>query len=50
MYWYGLLNATDLWQPVDAGYTALIKVLMEQAHRQCSDSEEKADRWYGKVD
>ena len=23
--WYGLPNATDLWQPVDAGYVQLLK-------------------------
>ena len=25
--WYGLSNATDLWQPVDAGYAQILKTL-----------------------
>ena len=33
--WYGDKNATDLWQPVDAGMERLLKVLVfhEQQHR-----------------
>lgn len=28
--WYGLPGATDLWQPVDAGYAQILKVLIGQ--------------------
>ena len=45
--WYGLPNATDLWQPVDAGYGKVLKTLMEQEHHSWLDDEEHADRWYG---
>ena len=45
--WYGLPNATDLWQPVDAGYAKMLKPLMEQEHYKLLDDEELADRWYG---
>ncbi len=29
--WYDLPNATDIWQPVDAGYAELLKVVINQA-------------------
>ena len=45
--WYGLPNATDLWQPVDAGYGKMLKTLMEQEHHRWLDDKEHADRWYG---
>lgn len=32
--WFGLPNATDLWQPVDAGYAQVLKVLVETKHRE----------------
>ena len=41
--WYGLPNATDLWQPVDAGYAKMLKPLMEQEHYKLLDDEELAD-------
>ena len=44
--WYGLPNATDLWQPVDAGYAQLLKVLITQDHHTWLDSEENAEKWY----
>ena len=44
--WYGLLNATDLWHPVDAGYAELLKVLINQAHHTWLDSDQHANRWY----
>ena len=31
--WYGLPNATDLWQPVDAGYAQILKTLICQAQK-----------------
>ena len=45
--WFGLKNATDLWQQVDAGYAQLLKVLVDQAHHKWLDSDENAERWYG---
>ena len=45
--WYGLPNATDLWQPVDAGYARMLKTLMEQEQHKYLVDEEYADRWYG---
>ena len=42
--WYGLPNATDLWQPIDAGYGKMLKTLMEQEHHRWLDDEEHADR------
>ena len=45
--WYGLPGATDIWQPVDAGYAELLKVKVRQAHYKWLDSDENADKWYG---
>ena len=28
--WYGVANVTDIWQPIDAGYAQLLKVLIKQ--------------------
>ena len=39
--WYGLPGATDIWQPVDAGYAELL------AHYKWLDFDENADKWYG---
>ena len=46
--WYGLPGATDIWQPVDAGYAELVKVKVRQAHykwhgedNQCTASERR---------
>ena len=44
---YGLPSATDIWQPVDAGYAELLKVKVKQEHYKWLDSEENADKWYG---
>ena len=43
--WYGLPGATDLWQPVDAGYAQILKVLIGQAQRKWLDDEENAEKW-----
>ena len=45
--WFGLKNATDSWQVVDAGLTQMLKVLIGQAHQNLPDKEENADRQYG---
>lgn len=42
--WFGLPNATDLWQPVDAGYAQVLKVLVETKHREWLTQENNADR------
>ena len=45
--WFGLPNATDLWQPVDAGYDELLKTLITQVQHDWLDKEENAEKWYG---
>jgi hypothetical protein len=45
--WYGLPNATDIWQPVDAGLGQMLKVLVGHEHKRWLDEEDNADRWYG---
>ena len=45
--WYGLPNATDLWQVIDAGYAELLKVLIGQAQHAWLDDDQIADLWYG---
>ena len=48
--WYGLTNATDLWQPVDGGFAELLKTLVNQQQSSWLDSDENADKWYnGKI-
>ena len=47
MAWFGLKNATDLWQIVDAGLAQMLKILIGQAHRNWLDKEGNADRWHG---
>ena len=48
--WYGLPNATDLWQVVDAGVAELLKVLTRMEQDKWLDDESNADRWYGHTD
>ena len=50
LIWYGVPNATDLWQPVDAGFRQLLKVLTKQEHNNWLDCDENASRWYGKTE
>lgn len=45
--WFGLPNATDLWQPVDAGYAELLKTFVFQMQNEWLDKEDNADLWYG---
>eukprot|EP00795_Rhopilema_esculentum_P008179 gene8179-14110_t len=47
--WYGLPNATDLWQPIEAGYGSLLKVFIQQVHSNWLDADDNADRWFGNV-
>ena len=37
--WYGLTNATEIWQPVDAGYGQLLK----------AKTNENCELWYGEA-
>ena len=46
LVWYWVPNTTDLWQPVDAGFGELLKVLTKQEHNHWLDCDENADRWY----
>ena len=46
LVWYGVPNAANLWQPVDAGFGELLKVLTKQEHNRWLDCDENADRWY----
>ncbi|EDO41481.1 predicted protein [Nematostella vectensis] len=47
MVWYGLPGATDLWQPVDAGYSQLLKTLVGQAHSAWLNDDENSEKWLG---
>ena len=47
LVWYGLRNATDLWQPVDVGIAYTLKQLIGQAHRDWLDFDVNSDRWFG---
>ena len=44
--WYGLANATELWQVVDAGVAQTLKVLTGHSYHAWLDQEENADRWF----
>ena len=46
LLWYGLPGATDLWQPVDAGYAATLKALIAIEHRKWLDTDDHADKWF----
>lgn len=45
--WYGLPDATDLWQPVDAGYAQVLKALISKEQQSWLDTESNSDRWFG---
>ena len=38
-------NATDIAQPVDAGYAQILKVLVRQAFDRWMDNDDNADKW-----
>ena len=42
--WYGLPGATDLWQPIDAVYAQILKVLIGQAQRPRGSTTRKMQR------
>ena len=45
--WYGVADATDIWQPIDAGYAQLLKVLIKQEFFNWLDDEDNIDKRYG---
>ena len=47
LVWYGRPGATDLSQPVDAGYVATLKALIAVEHRKWLDTNNHSDRWFG---
>ena len=47
LLWYGLPSATDIRQPVDAGYAATLKALIVVEHRKWLDTDNHSDRWFG---
>ena len=47
--WYGVADATGIWQPIDAGYAQLLKVLIKQEFFNWLDDEHNIDRWYGET-
>ena len=47
LLWYGLLGATNLWQAVDARYTATLKALIAVEHSKWLDTDNHSDRWFG---
>ena len=44
--WFRLPNATDLWQPVDAGYAQVLKSFISIEHREWLEFDNYADRWF----
>ena len=45
--WYGLKNATDLWQVVDAGIAQTLKVLTGHNYQKWLDEGDNVDIWFG---
>lgn len=46
LVWYGLANATDIWQPIDAGYGRLLKASVKQYFFDWLDNDENSECWY----
>ena len=47
LVWFGPPGATDIWQPVDAGYGSMIKRLVTQEQDKWLEMDENFDRWAG---
>ena len=47
LVWYGLANATDLWQVIDAGLAQILKVLTGHEYQKWLDEGENVDMWFG---
>ena len=45
--WHGVKNATDLWQPVDAGMGRLLKVLVFHEHQAWLEYDQNIDLQIG---
>ena len=45
--WFGVPNATDIWQLVDGGYAAALKTLINQELFSWLDDEDNVEGWYG---
>ena len=45
--WFGVPGATDIWQPVDGGYAATLKRLINQEFFDWLDDDENIEKWYG---
>ena len=45
--WFGVPNDTNIWQPVDGGYAATLKTLINQEFFNWLDDEDKVGKWYG---
>ena len=45
--WYGVKNATDLWQPVDARMGRLSKVLVFHEQQDWLEYDQNIDLWMG---
>ena len=44
--WFGVPNATDIWQPVDGGYAATLKTLTNQKFSNWLDDEDNVEKWF----
>ena len=45
--WFGLPNATDLWQPVDAGFAEILKTIINTKFSTWLEDDTNSTRWYG---
>ena len=45
--WFGVPNATNIWQPVDGGYAATLKTLINQEFFNWLHDEDNVEKWYG---
>lgn len=45
--WFGVPNATDIWQPVDGGYAATLKTFVKHAFFNWLDDDDNVEKWYG---
>ena len=45
--WYGPTGATDIWQPIDSGYGALMKRLIGQQQDAWLECDDNMEKWIG---
>ena len=48
--WYGLANATNVWQPVDCGYGQLYKAQISIAQEEWLEDDDNVELWLGNGD